>query len=154
MKTVETSPTCSKYHHLTWEYHELKLEQPLQNEIETHLITCESCRQAFKQIGVMQQYLHIQKSLTTPSVLRSQILKKYHEKNRTETRLIYIFKPLAAAAIVILMITAGIFSGEYVAGRFLSNEATANVDPVSFYADETFLPEADYFTPGFEYLNE
>jgi len=155
MKITNTSSACSKYYHLNWEYFELKLEQPLKSEIENHLKECESCREAFGQTEIMNQYLNFQKSLTTPSTLSLQILKKYHQKRRTETRLIYIFRPFAAAAILILMIAAGFFSGQFVAGRFWSNDATADVaDPISFYANETFLPEADFITPGFEYLNE
>jgi predicted anti-sigma-YlaC factor YlaD len=133
----------------------MKLEQPFRDEIENHLKGCESCRLAFEQNEAINRYLNFQKNLVPPSSLRSQILRKYHEKSRTETRLIYLFRPLAAAAIVILMIAAGFLSGQFIAGRFLSNEATSDVaDPISLYADETFLPEADFFTPGFEYLNE
>jgi len=154
MKKSKKTDGCTRYDHLVWDYLEMDPDDPQRFEINNHLKSCENCRILFERTAGILQYLDFQRTLTPSPELSKQILNRFHEKKTTVVRLIYTLKSLAAAAIVVFMVAAGVFSGRFIAGKMVSEQTANIVDPVSSFAEETFFAEADFFTPGYELLNE
>lgn len=154
MKTGRGSDVCNKYQQQVWDYFEMKPHDPLREEIDNHMKACESCRVLFNRTAAVNQYLNFQKGLSDSIDVSTQVLERYHKKRKKVIPLTNTVRSLAAAAIIILMVTSGIIFGQFIAGRMIHEQASNVADPVSSVADETFFADADYFIPGYEFLNE
>lgn len=154
MKADTKTNTCANYDRFAWDYPQMKPDEPLRLEIDIHLKTCKHCRVLFEKTMAIHQHLEYQKSLTTSPAMLTQIMEKYSQKHVTKIQFLYNLKPLAAAAIIVIMVGAGILSGRMIAGKLLPEPTVEISEPVQFLTGETFFTEADIFTPGYEFLKE
>lgn len=153
MKADTKTNLCAYYDRFMWDYPQMKPDEPFRLEIDIHLKTCEHCRILFEKTMAIHQHLEYQKSLTSSPAMISQIMEKYSEKNVTKIRFMNTLKPLAAAAIIVIMVGAGILSGRLIAGKLLPEPTVEISDPAQSLSGETFFTEADIFTPGYELLS-
>lgn len=154
MKAETRTNACAHYGRYFWDYPKMKSDEPLRLEIDSHLKTCEHCSILFERTLAIHQHLEYQKSLTTSSALLSQIMEKYSQRHATKIQFLNNLKPLAAAAIIVIMVGAGILSGRLIAGKLLPEPTVEISNPVQSLNGETFFTEADIFTPGYEFLKE
>lgn len=154
MKAKTKTNLCAHYDRYWWEYPQMKPDEPLRLDIDSHLKSCELCRDLFEKSVAIHQQLEYQQSLSTSPALLLMIMEKYREKQLTEIRFFSTIKTMAAAAVIVLMIGAGIISGHFIAGKVLPETTVEISDPAQSLTGETFFTEADIFTPGYELLSE
>lgn len=154
MKTIDRPTDCKNYEHLAWDYFEMPSGNAFRNEIENHLKTCENCRLKFEKTASVLQLIGFQKNMAASPEISALIIEKIKQKQHGKIRILYSLKSIAAAAVIVIMVGAGIFSGRFVAGKMVSANKAATTDPIGAFAEETYFADADFVIPGFELLNE
>lgn len=154
MNTSERPTGCKNYENFAWDYFEMPSGNAFRTEIENHLTSCERCRLKFEKTASVLQHIGFQKSMTASPEISALIIEKIKQKQHGKIRILYSLKSIAAAAVIVIMVGAGIFSGRFVAGKMVSANKAATSDPIGDFAKETYFADADFAIPGFELLNE
>lgn len=154
MKTTDKPTGCKKYENYAWDYVEMPPGDAFRTEIENHLKTCESCRLRYEKTATVLQHIGFQKNIAASPEMPALVIEKFDQRQHGKIRVLYSLKTIAAAAVIVIMIGAGIFSGRFVAGIMITANKAPTNDPIGAYAEDTYFADADFFIPGFEFLNE
>jgi hypothetical protein len=107
------------------------------------------------QTAALQQVIDKQKQRSVSPFIATVIINRHHEKHRQRQVSSFLLKPVLISMVFVGMIAAGIFSGSMVAGKILSpDEVTVINAPDELFAEQSLFRDADFYTPGYEYLNE
>jgi len=154
-ENLKTNSSCRRIADMAWDYHENEVGLQLKNEIEDHLQNCEECQKVYQQTEAVHREIDKQKNMLAPPFISTGIINQLKNNTRRSLSFSYLLKPAFAALILVLMIITGVYTGSIVAGKiYASDEATETDGTVNLIADQHLFQEADFYTPGFEYLNE
>lgn len=146
---------CKQIEKLAWDYFEENLPPHEHEFIESHLAECASCINVFQQTELVIHLIEQQKSLESSPFISTRILNRLEGRNRPTWKPSSILKPAWQVAVVCIVIVTGVLTGNKISTRILSSDDFAEINNTDMhYADQSFITDADYYTPGFEYLNE
>jgi predicted anti-sigma-YlaC factor YlaD len=152
---VKMPASCSQITKIAWDYYENKLDNQLRSDVEHHLSNCQQCRSVYLQTVALQQVIDKQKQSSVSPFIATVILNRYHEKHRQKQITSFLLKPVLISLVFVAMIAAGFFSGSIIAGKiFTPDEVTGINAPDELFAEQALFRDADFYTPGYEYLNE
>ncbi len=147
--------SCSQITKIAWEYNEDKLDNQFRSDVEHHLSNCQQCRSVYLQTEALQQVIDKQKQSSVSPFIATVIINRHHEKHRQRQVSSFLLKPVLISLVFVGMIAVGFFSGSMVAGKiFTTDEETLINAPDELFAEQALFRDADFYTPGYEYLNE
>jgi len=147
--------TCSRTEKLAWEYLEGGFDQDLRLSVERHLDTCPGCQKTFQQMRLMMEALEQQKSHRSSPFLATRILNRLETGKRPDRKSYILHKPVWGVAAVVAVILTGVLTGSYVSDTLFSTGESMDITDTGVHqSSEPFLAEADYYVPGYEFLNE
>ena len=146
---------CRRIEKLAWGYMEANLPSREHELIESHLAECASCKEVYQETKLIIQLIEKQKSEGPSPFLASRILSRLEGKNLPKWEISFLLRPAWSFAVASIIIAIGIFTGSIVSNNILAIEGPSNTTNTEMlYANQSFIMEADYYIPGFEYLNE
>jgi len=158
MKHNQNPDPCIRYQPMAWDYNKLDTDHPLLPEIHLHLSTCEDCRTLFDRITAIDRQISQQKQRKPSMEMQNRILTNYrnNRKDAGNYGMIHLLtRPLAIAAGIALMITAGLFWGQWIAGKMMPADQAVEVSVTGeTFEEEAIITEAGFITPGYNFLNE
>lgn len=147
--------SCSQFTKIAWDYYENKLDNQLRSDVEHHLSNCQQCWAIYLQTAALQQVIDKQKQNSVSPFIATVIINRHHEKHRQRQVPGFLLKPVLISLVFVAMIAVGFFSGSIIAGKiFTTDETTVINAPDELFAEQALFRDADFYTPGYEYLNE
>ena len=142
---------CSKVQKKLSAYQDGELKPQEQNEVSTHLLSCQSCREQYEKVERVWQALGELKEICPDPWFYPQLIKRIKEprEGRSIPRLQWAFRLLPAPAIASIFLVVGLLVGTYL-GNILarSDFFPLQTSPSSQEITLTSLQVFDPVPPG------
>jgi len=131
-------------------YQDRELKPQEQNEVSTHLLRCQSCREQYEKFERVWQTLEGLEELRSDPWFYPQLIKKIREprEDRSISQLQWAFRLLPAPAIASILLVVGLLVGTYL-GNILARSDIFPFSPIQTTrsSEETTLTSLQVFDP-------
>ena len=131
-------------------YQDGELKPQEQNEVRSHLLSCQSCRDQYAELEKAWQTLGDLKEIHPDPWFYAQLRRRINEPRQKEVvpALHHVFRLLRTPAIASILLAIGIVAGSYLGNILVRCDFLPFQSTQSTYSQETFLDSLKVFYPA------